>query len=83
MTILDDIQLVRTKAVNTLIEQSIEEATNIKYGIKTSICNKSINTICLYILMYGLDSFESNADYNFLTEAQVLSIITKLQELTS
>jgi hypothetical protein len=35
----------------------------------------------VYMLLYALDSYDAQATFNFLTEAQVISIITKLQEL--
>ena len=82
MTIIDDISQVRAKAVQTLIDQSIQKAMNAHYGITHSICEGTDNSLCIYLLLYGLDSFAINESFNFLSEAQIINIITKLQELT-
>lgn len=81
MLILEDIDAIRSKAMATVVDQIEALQMNTRYGIKNPICDSS-NPLCLYILLYGLDSYNPTADFNFLTDFQVINILNGIENLT-
>ena len=65
-----------------LAELAVQEAMKDQYAIDLLVCEEADFKECLYLYLYALDSWDNTEGaYNVLTEAQLIKIITRIEQL--